>query len=177
MPTKVHVVEAMVFPVVTYRCESWTIKKTESQRIGDFKLWCLRRLLSPLDSEEFKSVNPKGNQSWIFIGRTYAEAETPLWPPDAKNWLIGNVPDTGKDWRQDEKGMTEDEMVGWHHQLDGRVFEQALGVGDGQGAWCAVVHGVAKGQTWLSDWTEQAYLKDMVDLGLGHNKKVNIPIK
>ena len=78
-------------------------------------------------------VHPKGNQSWIFIGRTDAEAETPiLWPPDVKNWLIGKDPDAGKDWRQEEKGTTEDEMVGWHHWLYGHEFEQALGVGDGQ---------------------------------------------
>ena len=80
-------------------------------------------------------VHPKGNQSWIFIGRTDDEAETPiLWPPAAKNWLIWKDPDAGKDWRQEEKGTTEDEMVGWHHQLDGHEFEQALGVGDGHGS-------------------------------------------
>ena len=79
-------------------------------------------------------VNSKGNQSWIFIGKTDAKAKTPIfWPSDAKNWLIGKDPDSGKDWRQEEKGMTEDEMAGWHHWLDGREFEQALGVGDGQG--------------------------------------------
>ena len=88
-----------------------------------------------LDWKEIKPVNPKGNQSWIFIGRTDAEAETPiLWPPDMKNWLVGKDPDAGKDWRQEEKGTTEDEMVRWHHQCDGHEFEQALGVGDGQGS-------------------------------------------
>ena len=87
----------------------------------------------PLDCKEIKPVNPKGNHSWIFIGRTDAEAETPiLWPTDGKNWLIGKDPDAGKDWRQEEKGMTEDEMVGWYHRQDGHEFEQALGVGDGQ---------------------------------------------
>ena len=101
-------------------------------------------------------VNPKGNQSWIFIGRTDAEAETPiLWPPNGKNWLTGKDPDAGKDWRwQEEKGMTEDEMVGWHHWLNGHEFEQAPGAGDGQEAWCAAVHGVSKSWTQLSDWTE-----------------------
>ena len=90
---------------------------------------------SPLEHEEIKPVNPKGNQSWIFIRRTGAEAETPsLWPPDAKNWLTGKDPDAGKDLRQEEKGMTEYEMVGWHHQLNGHEFEQAAGVGDGQGS-------------------------------------------
>ena len=99
--------------------------------------WCfwtvvLQKILeSPLDCKEIKLINPNGNQSWIFIGRTGAEAETPvLWPLDAKNWLIGKAPDAGKDWRQ--KGMTEDEMAGWHHQLNRHEFEQALGVGDGQ---------------------------------------------
>jgi len=87
----------------------------------------------PLDCK-INPVNPKENQSWIFIGRTSAEAETPiLWPPDGKNWLIGKDPDAGKDWRQEQKGMTEDDMVGWHHQLNRHEFEQALGAGDGQG--------------------------------------------
>ena len=86
-----------------------------------------------LDSKEIKSVNPKGNQPWIFIGRTDAEAEAPIvWPPDEKNWLTGKDTEAGKDWRKEEKGTTEDDMVGWHHRLDGREFEQALGVGDAQ---------------------------------------------
>ena len=83
-----------------------------------------KTLESPLDYKEIQLVHPKGNQSWVFIGRTDAEAETPiLWPPDAKNWLIGKDPDGGKDWRQNEKGMAEDEMIGWHHQLSGHEFE------------------------------------------------------
>ena len=90
---------------------------------------------NPLDSKEIKPVSPKRNQPWIFIGRTVAKAGAPiLWPPDEKDWLIGKDPDAGKDWRQEEKGMTEDEMVGWHHQLDGYEFEQVLGVGNGQGS-------------------------------------------
>ena len=90
---------------------------------------------SPLDCKEIKPVNYKRNQPWIFIGRTDAEAETSiLWPLDAKNWLIGQDPDAGKDWRREEKGTTENEMVGWHHWLNGHEFEQALGIGDGQGS-------------------------------------------
>ena len=91
-------------------------------------------LESPLDCKEIQPVHPKGDQSWVFIGRTDVEAETSiLWPPDAKSWLIGKDPDAGKDWGQEEKGTTENEMVGWHHQLDGHGFEWTLGVGDGQG--------------------------------------------
>ena len=96
-------ISSMLFPVAMYRCKSWTIKKDEHRRTDAFELWCWR---SPLDCKEIQIVHPKGNQSWIFIGRTDAEAETPvLWPPDSKNWLIGKDPDAGKDWRQ-EKGRT-----------------------------------------------------------------------
>ena len=102
-----------------------------------------KTLQNRLACKEIKPVSPKGNQSWIFIGRTDPEVETPiLWPPDAKNWFTGKDPDAGKDWRQEEKGMTEDETVGWHHWLNGHEFEQAPGVGDGQGglvccsSWC-----------------------------------------
>ena len=103
------------------------------------KNWCFwtvvleKTLERPLDCKEIKLVNPKGNQSWIFIGRTDAEAPI-VRPPDMKNWFIRKDPNAGKDWRQEEKGMTEDEMVGRHHQLNGHEFEQALGVGDGQGS-------------------------------------------
>ena len=123
LPTKVHLVKAMVFPEVMYGCESWTIKKSECWRTDAFELWCWRILESPLDSKEIQPVHPKGDQSWVFIGRTDAEAETPvLWPPHAKSWLIGKDPDAGKDWRREEKGMTEDEMVGWYHRLNGHEF-------------------------------------------------------
>ena len=105
------------------------------------KNWCFqtvvleKTLYSPLDSEEIKPVCPKGNQLWIFTGRTDAEAEAPiLWPPDAKSWLIGTDPDTGKDWGQEEKQGTEDEVVGWHHWLDGHELKQTPGDGDGQGS-------------------------------------------
>ena len=103
LPKNFNLVKAMVFPVVMYGCKSWTIKKAECQSIDAFELWCwriLKTLESPLDCKEIKPVHPKGNQSWIFIGRTDVEAETPiLWPPDAKNWLIWKDPDAGKDWR------------------------------------------------------------------------------
>ena len=123
LPKNVCLVKAMVFPVVMYGCESWTMKKAEHWRTDAFEL-LKKTLESPLDCKEIKPVNPKGNQSWIFIGRTDAEAETLiLWPHFVKNWLIGKDPDAGKDWRQKEKGMTEDEIVGWHHRLDGHEFE------------------------------------------------------
>ena len=122
LPTKVCLVKAMVFPVVMYGCESWTVKKAEHQKIAAFELWCWRRLLRV--PWTLQPVHPKGDQSWVFNGRTDAEAETPiLWPPDAKSWLIGKDPDAGRDWGQEEKGTTEDEMAGWHHQLDGHEFE------------------------------------------------------
>ena len=134
LPTKVCLVKAIVFPAVMYECEldceeSWALKN-----------WCFwtvvleKTLESPLDCKEIQPVHSKGHQSWDFSGRNDAEAETPiLWPPHAKSWLIEKDPDAGRDWGQEEKGMTEDEMAGWHHQLDGHEFEWTLRAGDGQG--------------------------------------------
>ena len=155
LPTKIRLVRAMVFPVVMYGCKSWTIKKAEHRRIDAFEVWCWRRLLRvPLDCKEIQPVHPKGDQSWVVIGRTDAEAETPvLWPPHSKSWLIGKDPDTGKDWGQEEKGTTEDEVVGWHHKLNGRGFGGLRELLIDREAWCAVVHRVAKSWTQLSNWT------------------------
>ena len=145
----------MIFPVVIYGCESWTIKKAKHQRIDSFELWCWKRLLRPLDCKEIQPVHSKGDQSWVFIGGTDAETETPIfWPPHAKSWLIGKDPDAWRDWGQEEKGTTEDEMAGWHHWLDGHQFEWTPGVVMDREAWRAVNHGVAKSRTRLSNWTE-----------------------
>ena len=130
--TEVHLVKAMVFPVVMNGCESRAIGKLVP------KTWCFwtvvleKTLGSPLDLKEIQLVRSKGNQSWIFTGRTDAEAPI-LWPPEVKSWLIWKDPDVGKDWRWEERGTTEDEMVGRYHRLHGHEFEQALGVDDGQG--------------------------------------------
>ena len=132
------------------RKESWAPKN-----------WCFwtvvleKTVESPLNCKEIQPVHPKGNQSRIFIGRTDAEAEAPmLWPRDAKNWLIGKDPDAGKDWKQKEKGTTEDEMDGWHHRLNGHEFEQTLGDGDGQGVLaCCSPWGHKESDT--TEWTEE----------------------
>ena len=129
----------------------------------------MKTLESPLDCKEIQPVHPKGNQSWMFIGRTDAEAEAPiLWPSDVKNWLIGKDPDAGKDWRQEEKETTEDEIVGWHHWLDGHEFEQAPGVGDGQGslACCSPRGHKVLDTNERLNWTEQGWIFIMRIIGL-----------
>ena len=135
----------------------WALGYKESWALKNWCFWTVvleKTLESPLDCKEIKPASPKGNQPWIFIGSIDAEAEAPrLWPPDAKRQLIGKDPDAEKDWGQEEKGSTEDEMVGWHHQLDGYGFGCALGVGDRE-AWRAVVYGVTRSRTWLRDWTD-----------------------
>ena len=136
----------------------WELGYKESWAPKNWCFWTMvleKTLESPLDCKEIQPVHPKGDQSWIFTGWTDAEAVTPvLWPPHAKSWLIWKDPDAGRDWRWEEKGTTENEMVGWHHRLNGHEFGWTLGVGDRWEAWRAAVHGVAKSQTWLSDWTE-----------------------
>ena len=158
LSTKVCLVKAMVFPVVMYGCESWTIKKAECRRIGVFEVWCWGRLLRvPWTARRSNQSILVGNQSWIFTGRTYAKAGIPiLWPPDVKNWLIWKDSDARKHWGQEEKGTTEDEMVGWHHWIDGHEFKQAPGVGNGQGglACCDSWGHKESDTTERLNWTE-----------------------
>ena len=136
----------------------WELDHKEDWALKNWCFWTMvleKTLESPLDCKEIQPVHPKGNQSWIFIGRT--EAETPiLWPPDVKNWLIWKDPDAGKDRRQEEKGMTEDEMARWHHWLDGHEFEWTPGVGDGQGglACCSPWGRRESDRTEQLNWTD-----------------------
>ena len=160
MPTNVHIVKAMVFS--SSHVWMWELNHKEGWAP---KNWCFRTVVlektleSPLDCKEIQLVHPKGNQSWVFIGSTDAEVEAPiLWPPDAKSRLTGKHPDAGLDWRQEEKGMTEDEMAGWHHWLNGRESEWTPGVGDGQG-------GLACCDSWghkESDTTERLIWSDLI---------------
>ena len=125
LPTKDWLVKAMVFPLVMNGF-TWELNYKESWAPKNWCFWTVvlgKTLGSPLDCKEIQPGHPKGDQSWVCIGRTYAKAETPiLWPPHVKSWLIGKDPEAGRDWRQEEKGTTEDEMAGWHHQLDGHEF-------------------------------------------------------
>ena len=160
LPTKVHKVKVMVFPVVIYGCERWNHKESWVPKNWCFLTVVLEKTLeSPLDSKETKPVNPKGNQPCIFIGRTDAEAEVLiLWPPDAKNWLTGKDPDAGKDLRPEE-GMTEVEMVRWHHWLNRLKSEQALGAGDGQGS-LVYCHPWGRKESDTIEWLNWMSLQD-----------------
>ena len=146
------------FTYMYIRHRSWTVKKAECRRIDAFELWCWRRLLRvPCTAKEIQPVHSEGDQPRDFFGRNDAKAETPvLWPSHAKSWLTGKHSDAGRDWGQEEKGTTEDEMAGWHHRLDGRESEWTVGVGDGQGGLaCCNSWGRKESDTteWLN-WTE-----------------------
>ena len=152
----------------------WELDYKESWALRNWCFWAVvleKTLVCPLDCKEIKPVNPKGNQSWIFIGSPDAEDETPvLWPPDVKNWLTGKDPGAGKDWRWEDKGMTKDEMAGWHCWLDGHEFEQTREVGDGQGSLaCCSPWGCKKLNIteWLN-WTVLAeiYSYQLIELNL-----------
>ena len=158
----------------------WELDYKERWALKNWCFWTVvleKTLESPLDCKEIQPVHPKGDQSWVFIGRTDVEAETPiLWPPDAKSWLIRKDPDAGKDWRQEEKGMTEDEMAGWHHWLNGHEFGWTPGVGDGQGGlaccgpWGLKESDVTEQLNWL---TEHLLRFVHLTVGVSHfNKKL-----
>ena len=161
------------------------LKKAECQRIDAFELWCWRRLLRVLWTARRSNQSIlKGDQSWVFFGRNDAEAETAiLWPPHAKSWLIGKDSDAGRDWGQEEKGMTEDEMAGWHYWVDGRECESTQGVGDGQGGlvccnfWGCIESDMTEQLNWLTRWLystnflnfNNSYSKSKLDIfGLFH---------
>ena len=158
LPTKVHLVKA---PVSSSHVWMWELDYKESWAMKNWCFWTMileKSLESPLDCKEIQPIHPKGNHSWIFIGRTDTKAESPiLWPHDAKNWLFWKDPDAGKDWKWEKKGTIEDEMVGWHHWLDGHEFEQTPGVGDRQGGlaccktWGYKESNMTKQLNW--DWT------------------------
>ena len=149
----------------------WELYYKESWAPKNWRFWTVvleKTLESPSDCKEIQSVHPKGNKSWIFAGRTDAEAEAPiLWPPHAKNWLRGKDPDAGKDWRQEEKGLTGDEIVGWHHRLNGHDFEQAPGAGDGQGSLaCYSPWGCKESDTTeRMNWTDARQVKGASETG------------
>ena len=136
----------------------WELDCEESWAQKNWCFWTVvleKTLESPLDCKGIQPVHSKGDQSWVFIVRTDAEAETPiLWPPHEKSWRTGKDPDAGRDWGREEKRTTEDEMAGWHHRLDGHEFEYTPRVSDGQGGLHDVIHGVMKSWTRQSDWTE-----------------------
>ena len=172
LPTKVCIVKVMVLPVVMCIWESWTIKKAEHQRVDAFELWCWRRLESLLDSKEIKPINPEGDQPWIFIVRTDAEAEAEapiLWAPDMKSWLIGKEPGAGKGWGQEKKRATEDEMVGWHHLFKGHWVWVNSGDSEEQGSLaCCSPWGFKE-----SDTTKQLNKNNTVLLCEGYELTVN----
>ena len=157
LPTKVHLVKAIVFPVVTYGCESWTVKKAERRRIDAFELWCWRRLLKvPWTTRRsnqsiLKEISPGCSLEGILL-----KLKPVLWPPHAKSWLIGKDSDAGSYWGQEEKGTTEDGMAGRHHWLNGHEFAWTLGVGDGQGglAHCSSLGRKESDTTERLNWTE-----------------------
>ena len=145
----------------------WELDCEESWEPKNWCFWTVvleKTLESPLDCKEIQPVLSQGDQSWVFIGRTYAKAETLiLWLHHAKSWLIGKDSDVGRDWEQEKKWTTEDETAGWHHHLNEHEFEWTLGVGDGQGGLDAVIHGIAKSQTGLKDWTELNWATELTD--------------
>ena len=149
-----------------FQCKeySWGMWKLDCEESWALKNWCFwtlvleKTLESSLDGKEIQPVQSKRDRSWVFFGRNDAKAETPvLWPPHVKSWLIGKDSDAGRDWGKEEKGLTEDEMAGWHHRLDGLTLSELRELMMDREAWRAAIHGVSKSWTRLSDWTELSY--------------------
>ena len=163
--TKFHLVKVCFLPVVRYGCESWAIKKAEHWIFDAFELWCWRTFLSiPWTVKISNHSILKKIRSWIFIERNDSEAEAPIiWPPDMKSWLIGKDPSAGKDWRQEEKGMAEDEMVIWPHWLDVQELEQTPGVADGQGSLACCCPWFRK-ESDMTEWLNRTDVIDQMDL-------------
>ena len=164
LPTKVHLLKVMVFPVVMYGCESWTIKKAECWRIDAFEPWCWRRLLRVpwtarrINQSILKEINPEYSLEGLVLRQKLQYLAT--WCEEPTHW---KDPDSGKNWGQEEKGATEDGMVGWHQWLNGHEFEQTLGIGEGRGCLACCSPLVTNGQTWLSDWTTRYYINNTRD--------------
>ena len=172
-------IKAMAFPAVNVLM--WVLDHKESWAP---KNWCIQTMVldktleSPLDCKEIKPVNPKGDQSWMFFGGTDAEVEAPiLWPPDGKNWLTGKDPHAGKDRRWEEKGMTEDKMVGWHHRLKDMCLNKLREMVKDKEVWCAFLHGVEKSRTPLTDWTTRRELKIPPESDQGDKEIKNMKVK
>ena len=174
LPSKVCLVKILVFPFVMYR-SMWELDHKEGWVLKNWYFWTVvleKALESPLDSK-IKPVSPKGNQLWMFIGRTDAEAEAPiLWPPDSKSQLIWKDPDARKDWGQEEKETTEDEMVGWHHRLSGHEFEQTPENSEGQGSLTCCRPWGGKDMTGLSDWTTAAIWDGVLEVNASVDQMV-----
>ena len=163
----------------TSHVQLWELDNKEARAPKNWCVWTVvseKTLESPLESKEIKPVHPKGNQSWIFIGKSDAEAKVLiLWPPDANSKLIGKDPDAGKDWRQKEKRVTEDEMVGWHNQCNGHELGKTLGDSDRQGSLGCWSSWVVKSQTGLGDWQQQQYL--FIPFNFANNRIIHSLIK